>query len=233
MSALLEIRNLSAGYGRLPVLHEVSLTVAEGQVVCVIGPNGAGKTTLLRVLSGLIPPWSGLVTFRGQHIAGLPAERTVRLGIAHVPQDRHVFPAMTVRENLVLGATALQGGRASSEAVRLTSENWMERFPILGKRADQLAGVLSGGEQQILVICRALMADPSLILMDEPSLGLSPSATDLCFELIDELRRQGRTILLVEQDGEKVQRLVDSMYEMGFGVLREVNLPPVTRGGGS
>jgi branched-chain amino acid transport system ATP-binding protein len=216
--ALLSLRGISAGYGRVPVLHGVRLDVRAGEVVCVAGPNGAGKTTLTRVISGLLRAWSGTIELRGRDISRLRAEKVVRRGLSHVPQGRHVFTGLTVRENLVIGATPARALGASR--VRAEVGRWMERFPILAARADQPAGVLSGGEQQILAICRALMAQPALVVMDEPTLGLSPAAREVCLTLVEELRSEGRGVVLVEQTvTQRVAQVSDSMCWMSFGEL--------------
>lgn len=217
-AAVLTVGAATAGYGRLPVLHGVSFEARSGQIVCIVGPNGAGKTTLMRLVSGLIRPWSGSILLNGTRIGGLPAEQVVRLGVAHVPQERHVFPLMSVLENLRIGATPIRG-RRTAEQIETAAERWMTRFPILGERRHQPAGLLSGGEQQLLVICRSLMSEPRFVLMDEPSLGLSPAATELCFALIRELCSGGVGVVMVEQDLTRVASLADGVYAMDVGAL--------------
>lgn len=188
----------------------------------IVGSNGAGKTTLLKAISGVIGPWAGEIALGGTRIDGARAEAIVTMGLAHVPQGRHVFVDMTVRENLELGATPRRRRGDSPSSVRAAIEQWIERFPILRERADQPAGVLSGGEQQLLAIGRALVGDPEVVLMDEPTLGLSPFAKEQCLGLVDEIRASGRSVVLVEQDRERVQRLADEMLELQFGNLRAV-----------
>lgn len=220
---LLRVEDVHAGYGRMPVLRGVSLTIAGGDPVGVIGANGAGKTTLLRTISGLNRRWAGQIEFDGREIGRLAAEKIIRMGLAHVPQDRHVFPDLTVRENLLIGATS-QARRKRGDAAERAAR-WLERFPVLAARAGQRAGVLSGGEQQMLVICRALMAEPKLILLDEPSLGLAPSARRSCFALLDELRREGTALLVVDQDLNLLTTVASRVYRLRYGAMEETGLP--------
>jgi branched-chain amino acid transport system ATP-binding protein len=216
----LTVRGLSVGYGRMPVLHEVAFTVPQGSVLGVVGSNGAGKTTLLKTISGLISPWRGEVTLGPTRIDRASPEEIVRMGIAHVPQGRHVFVDMTVRENLVVGTTPRRKRGDTADTIQGAIEDWLNRFPILRTRADQPAGVLSGGEQQLLAIGRALVSDPHVLLMDEPTLGLSPSARDICFELIGEIRAAGCSVVLVEQDWERIQALAGDVLVLEFGKIR-------------
>jgi branched-chain amino acid transport system ATP-binding protein len=219
---LLRIRGLAAGYRRMPVLHEVSLTIVAGESVGLVGANGAGKTTLLRAISGVVRSWAGTIEFDGADIGRWPAERISRHGLAHVPQDRHVFPDLTVAENLSVGATpGLRNGLSRTEA-SARAAYWLDRFPLLAKRAGQPAGVLSGGEQQMLVICRALMAGPKLLLLDEPTLGLAPLAQQQCFELLAELQRDGLTTLVVDQDADRLWSVVHRLYRLEYGEVTEV-----------
>jgi branched-chain amino acid transport system ATP-binding protein len=191
----LSIADLVAGYGLLDVLHGVSIEIAEGEVVAVIGPNGAGKSTLLRTISGLVNARSGAIRYDGGEIGGLAASEIPRLGLVHVPEARHVFGQLTVEQNLVVGATAAPGGSRKDALAEV-----YDLFPMLGQKARDLAGGLSGGQQQMLAIGRALMARPSMIMLDEPSLGLAPLVVEQMYEALDGLRRTGLTILLVEQD---------------------------------
>jgi branched-chain amino acid transport system ATP-binding protein len=226
---LLLVTGVQAGYGRLPVLHGASLAVAAGEPVGLIGANGAGKTTLLRTISGITRRWSGRIEFDGQEIGKLPAEKIVRLGLAHVPQDRHVFPDLTVRENLLIGGSRGQRGERTGHAGDQAAY-WLDRFPMLADRAQERAGVLSGGEQQILVICRALMARPKLLLLDEPSLGLAPAAQRSCFVLLDELRRQGMALLIVDDDLALLRTVARRIYRLRFGELDEISEPAAASG---
>jgi len=213
---VLELRGVTAGYGHFTALWDVSLTVQRGEAVAVVGPNGAGKTTLLRVLSGLIPPRAGEFRFEGESLAGRPAHEVVARGIAHVPEGRRLFPALTVADNLRMGAY-LPAARA---AFRESLERVYALFPVLAERRHQRAGSLSGGEQQMLAIARALMSRPKLILLDEPSLGLAPVMVLRVFDLIRRVREEGYTILVVEQNVRQVLRLVDRAYLLEVGRIR-------------
>ena len=196
MRPQLEVQNVDAGYGAVQVLWDVSLEVGAGEAVALIGANGAGKSTLLRVISGLLRPGRGLVAFQTRDVAGLAPERLVRLGIAHVPQGRRLFSDLSVRENLLLGAWA----RRERAAIAADLERMLDLFPSLADRLALPARQLSGGEQQMAAVARALMARPRLLLIDEPSLGLAPLAVRALMEVVVRLRREGVSILLVEQD---------------------------------
>jgi branched-chain amino acid transport system ATP-binding protein len=216
---MLNVRNLEAGYGPLKVLRQVSLHVAAGEIVTLIGANGAGKSTLLRALAGLLTPSGGEVLFDGEPIRGLAAERVVGRGIALVPEGRQVFAAMTVRENLLLGGyVAARRGRAGEGTARAL-EAVHALFPVLRERDAQLAGTLSGGEQQMLAMGRALMTDPRLLMMDEPSMGLAPLVVRDIFRAVARLRDEGRTVLLVEQNARAALRIADRGYVIETGRL--------------
>jgi len=193
---LLQVRALAAGYGAVQVLWDVSLEVRAGEVVALIGSNGAGKSTFLRAVSGLLRPWRGTVTFGGREIARLLPEDIVRLGIAHVPQGRRLFSDLTVRENLSLGAFTREDRGGIAQDLRRV----LELFPALAHRLEMPASQLSGGEQQMTALGRALMARPRLLLIDEPSLGLAPTAVQALMTVVDRLRDEGASTLLVEQD---------------------------------
>lgn len=193
---MLELRGIHASYGPIPVLHDVNLRVEQGQMVALLGRNGAGKTTSLRVASGMLAPNSGEICLKGQSVAGRPSEEIARMGLSHVPEGRGVLPHMTVKENLEVGAYRL--GISRRQASRRIAEV-SQSFPRLVERLDQRAGSLSGGEQQMLVIARALMAEPEILLVDEPSLGLAPLIVDEVYRLLARLNQEGLTILLVEQ----------------------------------
>ena len=211
--ALLSVDNLSAGYGKIRALHGVSLRVPQARIVCVLGANGAGKTTLMRALSGLLPVSDGQAIFDGQSIANVPAEALVRRGIAHVPQGRMVFAQLTVRDNLVLG-----GYTRPAAEVRDDIDRVLGYFPRLKERITSRAGTLSGGEQQMLAIARALMSRPKLLLLDEPSLGLAPLIVAGIFNAIRELNRQeGLTVFLVEQNAYHALKLAHRGYVLVNG----------------
>jgi branched-chain amino acid transport system ATP-binding protein len=213
---VLELKGVTAGYGHFTALWEVSLRVAQGEAVAVVGPNGAGKTTLLRVISGVIAPRTGELTFEGANLSGRPAHEVVAHGIAHVPEGRRLFPALTVADNLRMGAFLPKARAAFGESL----ERVHTLFPVLRERHRQRAGSLSGGEQQMLAIGRALMSRPKLILFDEPSMGLAPVMVLRLFDLIRRVREEGYTILVVEQNVRQVLKLADRAYLLEVGRIR-------------
>ncbi|NTW57971.1 MAG: ABC transporter ATP-binding protein [Nitrospirae bacterium] len=213
---MLRIQNLDAGYGNLNVLRRVSLHVKAGEIVTIIGANGAGKTTLLKTVTGLLRSRSGEVLFRGEDIRRIPAEQVVLRGCSLVPEGRQVFAAMPVQENLLLGAY-VQHKRGRLDEVKSDLERVYGLFPVLRQREHQLAGTLSGGEQQMLAIARALMARPSLIMLDEPSMGLAPLIVKDIFAIIRRLREAGNTVLLVEQNARSALRISDRGYVLETG----------------
>jgi branched-chain amino acid transport system ATP-binding protein len=214
---VLELRDLVVHYGAIQALRGVSLTVPQGQVVCVIGSNGAGKTTTLRTVSGLLRPTAGTITLDGRPLTGRPAHAIARLGVAHVPEGRHVFPDQSVEDNLHLGAfTRRSEGRA---AIARSVQEVYELFPRLAERRTQLAGTMSGGEQQMLAIGRALMLEPKLVLLDEPSMGLAPIVIDEVFRRLLDLKRRGLTMLLVEQLAYRALDLADYAYVIEHGKI--------------
>lgn len=215
----LRLEGIDAGYGELTVLRDIDLSVGRGEVVALLGPNGAGKSTLLGAISGLIRPSRGRVWLDGRDITGLQPQRLVRLGLAHVPERRQVFGPMTVRENLLLGAhTRL--GREPARLVESDIAAMFALFPALATRERQLAGTLSGGEQQMLAISRALMCRPSLLLLDEPSLGLAPLVAREIFRVISELPGRGCSVLLVEQNAHASLAIASRGYVLDVGRVR-------------
>jgi branched-chain amino acid transport system ATP-binding protein len=213
---MLKMKKVNTYYGRIQALRDVSLEVADGEIVAVIGPNGAGKTTLMNTISGVVPAQSGHITFDNQPIAGLSPEKIVRLGISQVPERRQVFGTMSVLDNLILGAYH-RYGRDGKEKVDQDLEFVFEIFPRLKDRVKQAAGTLSGGEQQMLALGRGWMAKPKLLLMDEPSLGLAPLLVKEIFRVSGGLRDRGTTILLVEQNARAALELADRAYVMESG----------------
>ena len=219
--ALLDVDGLEVTYGKIRAVKGVSFSVNAGTLVTLIGANGAGKTTTLRTLSGLVPPSAGTVTFDGQRLDGVPAHQIVERGVAHVPEGRRVFPRMTVAENLELGAFS-RAGRAAGTAAeqRADMDRILSLFPVLAERRDQAAGTLSGGEQQMLAIGRALMSRPRLLMLDEPSLGLAPLIARQIFDAIRTLNRQdGLTVLIVEQNANHALKLAHRGYVMVNGLI--------------
>ena len=211
---MLEIANLSVSYGGLRALTDVTLSVKEGQFVTVVGPNGAGKSTLFKTISGIVPAVNGRITFMGQDLFGLPPARRAHLGIAHVPEGRQVFKTLTVRENLEMGAYP----KAGQDAWHHTLDRIHTLFPILAERATQLAGTLSGGEQQMVAIGRGLACAPRLLMLDEPSMGLAPAVADTIFERVSQIHKEdGVTILLVEQRVAEALELSDHGYVLETG----------------
>jgi len=214
---MLSISNLHAGYGHTEVLHGISLEVPKGQVVTLIGSNGAGKTTTMRAVSGMIAPRQGKVTLGGQDITGRESHRIARLGLAHSPEGRRVFATMTVTDNLLLGAFPRFTGARAKGDVAADVERAMDYFPRLKERRMQLAGTLSGGEQQMLAMARAMMMNPEVVLLDEPSMGLAPILVDEVFRIISRLRAEGMTMLLVEQFAAAALEVADYGYVMENG----------------
>ena len=210
--SMLSIQGLRAGYGKIEVLHEVALSIEQGQIVTLIGANGAGKTTLLKTISGLIRPAAGRIDFEGESIVRRPPHRIVARGLSHVPEGRAILKRMTVLDNLRMGAYV----RSDAEVNR-DIDSVFTRFPVLSERRDQMAGTLSGGEQQMLAIGRALVARPRLLLLDEPSLGLAPKFVTRIFLTLRELKQEGKTILLVEQNARQALQVADRGYVLERG----------------
>ena len=215
MSELLKVEDLKVNYGVIPALKGINFTVNQGEVVALIGANGAGKTTTLHTVTGLVEKKGGTVTFDGKDITNVPAHKLVKLGIAHVPEGRRVFPELTVYQNLLLGAYT----RKDSKEKQDTLAEIYERFPRLKERLNQFAGTLSGGEQQMLAMGRALMSKPKMILMDEPSMGLSPIFVNEIFDIIESVSKAGTTVLLVEQNANKALAIADRAYVLETGAI--------------
>jgi branched-chain amino acid transport system ATP-binding protein len=211
---MLEISNLVVRYGRITALRGVSLTIEKGSIVGIVGPNGAGKSTLLSTIAGIKSPAEGTIRLNGQSIAGKQPESIVRLGISLVPEQRRIFGTLTVRENLVLGATSLPKAEAEHEI-----EAALDLFPILRERSKSVAGTLSGGEQQQLAIARGFVSKPTLMLLDEPSLGLAPKMTDLVYDSLRLLHERGMTVVLVEQDLARATAMADHSYVFRTGEI--------------
>jgi branched-chain amino acid transport system ATP-binding protein len=213
---LLELDDVHVYYGNIAAVHGLSLQVRPGEIVTLIGSNGAGKSTTLRTISGLLRPRQGTITFQGQRLAGVPEHEIVRRGISHSPEGRRIFPRMTVAENLELGAFI----RNDKKAIAEDMENVLELFPRLRERLTQQAGTMSGGEQQMLAVGRAMMTRPKLLLLDEPSMGLAPVLVDLIFDTIVRIREQGMTVLLVEQNALAALAVADRAYVLESGALK-------------
>ncbi|AQA11287.1 ABC transporter ATP-binding protein [Streptomyces samsunensis] len=213
MTALLEVEDLRVAYGKIEAVKGISFSVEAGQVVTLIGTNGAGKTTTLRTLSGLLQPLGGEIRFDGKPLRGVPAHKIVALGLAHSPEGRHIFPRLSIAENLQLGAFL----RKDADGIAADIRKAYDLFPILGERRNQAAGTLSGGEQQMLAMGRALMSRPKLLMLDEPSMGLSPIMMQKIMHTIAELKAEGTTILLVEQNAQAALSLADQGHVMEIG----------------
>lgn len=214
MSAMLEVKDLEVSYGKIKAVKGISFSVEEGEVVTLIGTNGAGKTTTLRTISGLLHPTKGSITFKGQDLTKVPAHQIVQLGIAHSPEGRRIFPKLTVEENLMLGAFARR-----DKGIRDDLAAAFELFPILEERRSQPAGTFSGGEQQMLAMGRAMMSRPTMLMLDEPSMGLSPIMMKRIMTTVTTLQEQGTTILLVEQNAQAALKRATKGYVLEVGTI--------------
>ncbi|CAB4339467.1 unannotated protein [freshwater metagenome] len=213
---MLKIDNLEVAYGNIKAIKGISLEVNQGEIVTLIGSNGAGKSTTLRAISGILKPRGGSITFNGERIDGVEGHEIVAKGICQSPEGRRIFPRMTVDENLDLGAFL----RNDKEAIKADRDRVLELFPRLQERIDQKAGTMSGGEQQMLAVGRALMGSPKLLLLDEPSMGLAPVLVDMIFETIEKINKQGTTILLVEQNALAALNVADRAYVLESGSIK-------------
>ena len=213
---MLELKNLNAGYGSFQALFSVNLEVKKGEAIAVIGPNGAGKTTLLRTISGMLPVQSGNLSMEGTSLKDVPPYRIIDFGIAHVPENRRLFSSMSIEDNLRMGAYTPNARPHFEERLDFI----FDLFPRLKERRSQITGTLSGGEQQMCAIGRALMSSPKLLLMDEPSAGLAPVIVNQVFQLVQQIRDQGLTVLIVEQNIEQVLKIVDRAYLMEVGAIK-------------
>jgi branched-chain amino acid transport system ATP-binding protein len=226
---MLSISNLHAAYGKVEVLHGISLEVPKGKVVTLIGSNGAGKTTTMRAISGMIKPKGGMITLAGRDVTGMESHRMARAGLAHSPEGRRVFATMTVRDNLLLGAFPRFTGSRPRGDINNDLEKALELFSRLKERQNQLAGTLSGGEQQMLAMARAVMLNPEVVLLDEPSMGLAPILVDEVFRIIQRLKEEGVTMLLVEQFAAAALKVADYAYVLENGRIAVEGLAATLR----
>lgn len=210
---MLVCKDLVAGYGKIPAIHGISFKVEKGQIVAILGSNGAGKTTTLKTVTGVLPAMSGSITYKGESLVGIPSHKMVTKGISMVPEGRHLFPKMSIYDNLLMGAYTIK----DKELIKKTLGTIYEIFPILAERKNQLAGTMSGGEQQMVAIGRALMGDPELLILDEPSLGIMPKLVDEIFEFIKRINKMGVTIVIIEQNAEKTLAFSDYAYVIANG----------------
>ena len=212
---MLEIENLSAAYGMVQILRDVTFRVEQGEIVSIIGPNGAGKTTLVKTIMGFLHPKTGTIKFKGENIEKLPTYKIVKKGLTMIPEGREIFPRMTVEENLLLGAYGIK----DKAKIKETKEKAFEIFPVLKKKDKALAQTLSGGEQQMLVICRSLMSNPQLLILDEPSLGLAPIIVEKVLDTVRTINEEGVTVLLVEQNIQDSLNIADRGYVLEEGKI--------------
>jgi ABC-type branched-subunit amino acid transport system ATPase component len=216
MLSILEVQNIYSGYGKIEVLHGVSIHVEPAEIICIIGPNGSGKSTLLKTCFGLLKPKKGSILFSGKDVSLIDPEERARIGIAYIPQGKNIFPSLSVRENLEMGGTPLRKSKAIEKAI----QGIFDQFPILRQRMKMKAGLMSGGEKQVLSLARALMVKPRLILLDEPSLGLAPKVIDEIYETIRKTNSEGIPFLIVEQNARKALSMAHRAYVLDLGKKR-------------
>lgn len=216
MTSILDVQNIYSGYGKIEVLHGVSIHVEKDEIICIIGPNGSGKSTLLKTIFGLIKPKQGSLLFSGKDITQMEPEEKGAMGIAYIPQGRNIFPSLTVKENLEMGGTLLR----HTKAIEKTIKNILQQYPALKNRKETKAGSLSGGERQLLALAMGMMVQPKLMLLDEPSLGLAPKVIEEIYERIHTINRKEVTFVIVEQNARKALRLAHRAYVLDLGVNR-------------
>jgi branched-chain amino acid transport system ATP-binding protein len=216
MASILQVQHVCSGYGKIEVLHGVSILVSAAEIVCIIGPNGSGKSTLLKTIFGLIKPTEGTIFFSGKDVTRLESEEKVEMGMAYIPQGKNIFPSLTVTENLEMGGTPIKDSKKIENAI----QDIFQRYPILEKRRKAKAGSLSGGEKQVLALARGIMVHPKLILLDEPSLGLAPKTIEEIYRTIQGINRDGMPFVIVEQNARKALKLAHRAYVLDLGVNR-------------
>ena len=210
---MLVVKDLVAGYSKIPAIHGVSFKVEQGQIVAILGSNGAGKTTTLKTVTGVLPAMSGSVEYKGESLIGVLSHKMIKRGISMVPEGRHLFPKMTIYDNLMMGAFSVR----NKDQIRKSLQTVYEIFPILEERKNQMAGTMSGGEQQMVAIGRALMSNPELLILDEPSLGIMPKLVDEIFTFVQRINKMGVTIVIIEQNAEKTLSFADYAYVIANG----------------
>jgi len=216
MMGILDVQNIYSGYGKIEVLHNISIRVEQNEIVCIIGPNGSGKSTLLKTIFGLIKPRQGSILLSGKEITQAEPEEKVRMGISYIPQGRNIFPSLTVKENLEMGGTPLRHSKAIEKAI----QNIFPKYPILDNRKEMKAGFLSGGEKQLLALAMGMMVEPKLMLLDEPSLGLAPKVIEEIYGRINTINHEKVTFVIVEQNARKALRLAHRAYVLDLGMNR-------------
>lgn len=213
VDTMLNVKHLCSGYSKVPAIHDISFEVKQGQVVAILGSNGAGKTTMLKTITGVLPVLGGTIEYKGESLAGVPSYKMINKGISMVLEGRHLFPKMSIYDNLMMGAFSVK----DKNAIKQSLEMVYELFPILEERKNQMAGTMSGGEQQMVAIGRALMSNPELLILDEPSLGIMPKLVAEIFDFVKQINKMGKTILIVEQNAEQTLAFSDYAYVVANG----------------